>query len=230
MKYIIMCGGEYSAWESPRQLTKIYDETLVKRTIRLLKENGINKNDIFVSASDKRFFAAGLPIIVHNNTFKVTDHGIEGWWVDGFYPTNEPVCYILGDVFFSPKAIFKIVKADENDIGIRFFASSRFDNPYFIKKWPEPFAFKVWNFSKFKASIEATKDLALRGGFTRHPISWELWHVISGRDPLIAYDNYDAIDDYSCDIDNPTDIEPLTHAVDQYVTDHLDMPTMMPGA
>ena len=32
MKYIIMCGGQYS-WETPRQMTEIQGEPVVARTI-----------------------------------------------------------------------------------------------------------------------------------------------------------------------------------------------------
>ena len=41
MKYIIMCGGIYKKWETPRQMLPINGEPIVARTIRLLRENGI---------------------------------------------------------------------------------------------------------------------------------------------------------------------------------------------
>ena len=48
MKYIIMCGGNYETFETPRQLTKIKGEPLVARTIRLLQEQGVE--DIAISS------------------------------------------------------------------------------------------------------------------------------------------------------------------------------------
>ena len=47
-----MCGGYYEHFETPKQLTEINGETLVGRTIRLLKENGIT--DIYISGSEIR--------------------------------------------------------------------------------------------------------------------------------------------------------------------------------
>ena len=47
MKYIIMCGGDYVKWETPRHLSIICGEEIVARTIRLLRENGIK--DIAIS-------------------------------------------------------------------------------------------------------------------------------------------------------------------------------------
>ena len=35
MKYIIMCGGKYRGFETPKQLLKVNDEIIVERTIRL---------------------------------------------------------------------------------------------------------------------------------------------------------------------------------------------------
>lgn len=225
MKYIIMCGGTYEEWEEPRQLLKPFGESLVKRTIELLKENGVGSDDIFISATDKRFLSCGVPLAIHENSYHARGYNdVDGWWVDAFYPMKEECCYILGDVFFSPNAIKTIVSAEPNDIGIRFFASTddhAKKSPYFFKRYAEPFAFKVWNQERFRNAIESTKDLAKRGAFNRHPISWELWRVISGRDPLIAYDNYDAICDYTCDIDYKGDIEKLIKCVMQYTKDHI---------
>ena len=49
MKYIIMCGGTYKKWWKPRQLAEIKGEALVARTIRLLRENGVE--DIAISTN-----------------------------------------------------------------------------------------------------------------------------------------------------------------------------------
>ena len=52
-KYIIMCGGNSVKWETPRQLLKINGETIVQRTIRLLRENRIE--DIYISSNNPLF-------------------------------------------------------------------------------------------------------------------------------------------------------------------------------
>ena len=98
MKYIIMCGGTYPEWDKPRHLTKVCGEPIVKRTIRLLRENGVE--DIAISATDKKHFRGlGVPVLVHDNPYVMRE---EGAWVDAFYPEEKPVCYIFGDVVFSP--------------------------------------------------------------------------------------------------------------------------------
>ena len=203
MKYIIMCGGTYKRWETPRQLTEICGEPLIARTIRLLKETGIS--DIAISSNNSVFEQFGVPVFRHDNEMVVTEElNVKGYWVDAFYPTDEPVCYLLGDVVYSPEAIKTIVGTETDDI--EFFASSPPFAPEYIKPWAEPFAFKVVNTDHLKHAISLTKQYADAGLFIRPPIAWELWQVINGT-PLncINYNNYTAINDYTCDIDSKDD-------------------------
>ena len=201
MRYIIMCGGSY---QFPRHFTQIRGETVVARTIRLLREAGVE--DLAISATDPRFEAFGLPVLRHFNDYECLDgyHTSGGSWVNAFYPTDEPACYIFGDVVFSPEAIRTIVNTPAN--GIAFFASAPPLSPRFIKRWAEPFAFKVEDQRRFRAAIDFVNANLDTGIFRRHPIAWELWQVIRGRDVReIDYDSYTTINDYTCDVDEPED-------------------------
>ena len=211
MKYIIMCGGTYKRWETPRQLTEICGEPLIARTIRLLKEAGIS--DIAISSNNSVFEQFGVPVLRHDNGMVVTEKlNVKGYWVDAFYPTDEPVCYLLGDVVYSPEAIKTIVGTETDDI--EFFASSPPFAPEYIKPWAEPFALKVENTDHLKHAICITKQYADMGLFYRHPIMWELWQVINGT-PLncINYNNYTAINDYTCDVDCAEDAELIENEI-----------------
>ncbi len=148
-----MCGGKVSQFETPRQLFKINGETLVERTIRLLKEFGIT--DIAISTNDNidSFDFLDIPIIKLKNSYIFdTYNKFKGYWCDGFYETDEPVCYIMGDVYFSKAALKQIIDTETDDI--LFFGT---DAPYpagYPKRYQEPLAFKVVNQKKF---IEACK-------------------------------------------------------------------------
>lgn len=207
MKYIIMCGGKYREWETPRHLVKINDEPLVARTIRLLRECGVD--DIAISANDKVFEQFGVPVLRHDNDYDAGDDGVTGYWSSAFYPTDEPVCYIFGDVVFSPQAIRTIVRYQTDDV--MFFGSKKPFAPEYPKRHEEPFAFKVANTEHFRQAIEEHKRLADSGTYYRKPIAWELWFLICGEDPAegmrhLPDSNYVGINDYTCDIDEPSDV------------------------
>lgn len=210
MKYIIMCGGNYSEYfKTPRQLSKVNGEVLVERTIRLLRENGVE--DIAISTNYPEFEYLDVPLLKHENNYRTEGGKTLGYWCEAFYPTDEPVCYVFGDVYFSPEAIKTIVNTETDDI--EFFASM----PPFADNYPknhvEPFALKVVNTEHLKSAIETTKRYEDEGKFWRKPIMWELWTVIknvplqTGPDDFVY--NYVPINDYSSDIDRERDIAKL---------------------
>ena len=203
MKYIIMCGGSYAEWETPKHLLKVLGEPIVMRTIRLLRENGVE--DIAISSNNPAFEGLGVPVLHHENGYHARAYNdFDGHWCDAFYPTDEEVCYIFGDVIFSPEAIKKIVEAEIFDIEL--FGSA----PPFAENYPkpyiEPFALKVANTAHLRQAIERTKELDAEGRFQRKPIMWELWQVIKGTRFNKTIRNYTAINDYTCDIDTKDEI------------------------
>ena len=60
-KYIIMCGGNYDYWQTPKQMLEINGETIVERTIRLIKDAGVE--DIAISSNNPVFEQFGVPVI-----------------------------------------------------------------------------------------------------------------------------------------------------------------------
>jgi choline kinase len=200
-----MCGGRYEKWSTPRHLTPIYGEPLVARTIRQLREHGID--NIAISSDNKVFEQFGVPVLHHQNSYVAKGYDdFSGYWCDAFYPTDEPVCYIFGDVIFTDAAIKKIVNTETDSI--QFFASA----PPFVDEYKktsaEPFALKVVNTDILKTSIAKLKQLNEWHCFRRKPIMWELWQVIK-QTPIniIDYTNYVIINDSTCDIDEPEDVK-----------------------
>ena len=201
-----MCGGRYEQWESPRHLLQVNGEEIVARTIRLLRENGVK--DIAISAENPSFEKFGLPVLKHKNTYVSRGSDSDGDWTDAFYPTDEPTCYIFGDVIFSPEAIRKIVETETNDAEL--FGSAPPYGKNYPKPWPEPFALKVEDTNHLKQAIKDCKRYEEAGLFWRKPIAWELWTVIKDGEltetPDVYKLNYTIINDYTCDIDGKKDI------------------------
>lgn len=212
MKYIIMCGGNYNHWETPKHLTMVNGEPLVARTIRLLKENGIE--DIAISSNDERFDKFGVPRLVHKNEYKVEGiKKISGYWVDAFYPSDEPVTYLYGDVYYSHNCIKTIIDTPTNDI--LFFASTKPCRPDYFKQWEEPFAFKVVNQTRFKKGIATCKIKYDMGETKRDPISWELYRVLNNIDINVhrIRGGFVAINDISTDVDCIEDAKKLEEII-----------------
>src|SRR5574344_807244 len=205
MIFIIMCGGAYQKWDIPKHMTLIKGEPIVARTIRLLRENGIT--DIAISSNSELFEQFGVPVLKHENKYSLPLEGrATSPWLDAFYPMNEPVCYIFGDVVFSPEAIKTIVETQTDSI--EFFASAKPLPKIYPKQWAEPFAFKAADTKMFFTAITTTKLYDKEGYFKSQPVSWELWQVIKDT-PLnnVDHTNYTVISDYTCDIDEPKDIK-----------------------
>jgi hypothetical protein len=147
-----------------------------------------------------------VPVLHHENHYDAVGfHDFTGYWSDAFYPTEDPVCYIFGDVVFSPEAIRTIVETQTDDI--EFFASRPPFAPEYLKEWAEPFALKVVNQKHLHQAIEDVKRFDQEGRFCRKPIMWELWQVIKNTTlNHIDYTNYTVINDYTCDIDDPEEL------------------------
>ena len=221
-----MCGGNYEKFETPRQLTKIKGEPLVARTIRLLQEQGVE--DIAISSNNDIFNQFGVPLLKHENNFKVIveEYNVrcEGWWVDAFYPTNEPTTYLFGDVFFSPEAIKTIVETETDDF--EFFASAPPYSEYYFKPYQEPFAFKIVNTKHLRQAIEDCKLNYMNGLFWRHPIAWELWTTLKYGRMKKRHDvykgTYTVINDYTIDVDSVADVK----LIEQYAPPVADLSSL----
>lgn len=197
MKYIIMCGGtiKCSFSDLPRPMIEVCGESLVARTIRLLRENGVE--DIAISSNDDSFEKFDVPVLHHTN-YDISDTRFK--WLYAFYPMSSPVCYLFGDVFYSPKAIKTIVDTETEDI--EFFANAKPFSELYCKRYEEPFGFKVVNTKRFFECIDTALRYYEEGRFRRHPISWELWQVIKNTQLNTIVYNYTDIYDYTVDVDS----------------------------
>lgn len=211
MKYVILAYSDnVESFKMPRQLAVVNGETLVGRTIRLLKENGVK--EVLVTSADKRFDNLGAQRYVPlYNDYKPREN--KGYWLSAF-PVElmvEPITFLMGDVYYSENAIKTIV--NDSTESVLFFCSYKNKDPRYIKHHDEPFGFKVVDCGLFKAHIERVKRLFDEGKTGRHPIAWELYRSINGQDVNVHQmtKNYVAINDETCDVDRPVDMELLNN-------------------
>lgn len=204
-KYILMCGGEYKAFKTPRQLTEIKGERVVDRTIRLLRENGVK--EIYISSNNPMFDTCDAVRIENKaNNFIQKERG---YWLDAFYPTNEKIRYIFGDVWFTEEAIKTIVNY-KTDKDILFGTGIAKNKEH--QNWGEPFCYIVNHPEKFHKAIKEVKKMYDEGKTKRHPIVWELYRYLNGFNvnmQRINDDTYVCIDDGTIDVDTEEVIEML---------------------
>lgn len=230
MKYILMCGGKYPKWDIPKQLQKINNEVIVERTIRLLRENGIT--DIAVSTNDERFNYLDVELL-HNKDDEfetLSEKEVQASkfsWLNAYYPVDEEVCYLHGDVYFSDEAIKTIVDTKVKDT-MFFCVPDVYDIPNKDKrniKGREPLAYKVVNYKLFRNAINDLMRMIDEGKFKnakQSPIAWTVYRYLNGLDiGLNAKDygdlnnifntkgDYIVINDYTTDIDSIKDIKKI---------------------
>lgn len=208
MKFVILCdSNNVEPFKTPRQLSKIGNEKIIERTIRLLKENGVE--DIIITSHDKRFDKFGVERYEpKNNSYKGSEQ--KGCWIDAFTTEliTEPITFLFGDVFYSKEAIKTIVESETDDV--LFFCTDikKGKDIRYIKKHDEPLGFKIENTEKFLKHQDIIRQLFYKGEI-RRPISWELYRSLNDM-PLNIHqlkNNYVGINDITCDVDNVEDIK-----------------------
>lgn len=213
VKYIILADSINRQFQKePRQLLEINGEPIIKRTIRLLKENGVK--DVIITSHDKRFDNLGAKRYepLRNEYNPVND---TGYWLNAF-PVEllkEPICFLFGDVYYSDEAIKTIVETDTDST--LFFCTYENHRLIYIKHHDEPLAYKVKDYKLFKKHIDTVKKLKDKGKCCREPLVWELYRSINNQEinEHKMTKNYIAINDISCDIDTLDDIIKLTNVI-----------------
>ena len=224
MKYIIMAGGNYKKFETPKQLLKVNGEVIIERTIRLLRENGLT--DIAISTNNPAFDYLDVEKLRdENNQFNYwgseETKKSQKSWLRAYYPINEPVCYIHGDVYFSDKAIKTIVETKVKDT--MFFCTwDKWDGYKSILSsgGREPFAYKVENYKLFRDAIDDLLRMIDNGDFKGFPpCAWTAYRYINGLDIGLnakwygdlnsifnTKGDYIVINDYTNDVDDIKDV------------------------
>ena len=210
MFYVIMCGGYYDTFKTPKQLTVVNGEAIVDRTIRLLNSHGIK--NIYISSNDKRFDNHNALRLEHENSYKSENGILYGYWLDAFYPNFTPeikVCFLFGDVYYTEKAIDKIVNTEVTENTL--FGSAMAKNELH-KNWGEPFAYTVVDYPAFMNGVKEVKKAFDEGKLDRHPLVWELYRYLNGLDlnvQQVIDKTFIVIDDGTTDIDAPWQEEDL---------------------
>lgn len=209
---IIIAAGNATRWgnylNSPKHLIKIDGESLLERTSRLLSENGVN-NIYIVGPDDNRYKITNTILYIpEKNAFnRDADKFLNS---EDLWSIKERTLVLYGDVYFTEKAIKKIVDYSKDDwtLFARFHPSA-----YTGTKWGECFAQ-----SFYPKDIPEHREMLLyivelnRENIIKRCGGWEHYRAMNGakgKDVGIHkhYGRVITIDDFTDDFDYPHDYD-----------------------
>lgn len=220
-RYIIACSGSGTRWNNylntKKHLIKIENETLLDRTIRLLKKFDPN-SEICIFAFDKEY--------QRENTFFCTPTLLKReehvkypavYMSREYWNLNGNTTILFGDIFFTENCIKKIL---ENNNTLNFFGRKE-GSSITGKKHGELFGM---SFNKDEKEMVLNKLQILEQKFKKNEISrfitWELYRLINKIDlqkhQIKKY--FIEINDLTDDFDFPQDYDIWIKKYHLYIT------------
>ena len=162
MKYIIMADGKGTRWQNyndiPKHFIEIGGETLLGRTVRLLKEGDPNC-EVIITSHDSRYEIPGArrhePLNNNLEIDRFTEELIE-----------DDVCFLYGDTYYSDFAMRTIISTEADDM--MFFGNGR-----------SIVAIKVADGDLFRSHVHRVRDLFLEGKIAKC-IGWQVYQSFTG--------------------------------------------------
>lgn len=189
MKYIIMADGKGTRWgnyqDKPKHLIEIGGETLLGRTVRLLKEND-PKSEVIITSHDPRYEFDGAVRYEPQNNHLEIDRFTQELIADN-------VCFLYGDTYYAEEAIETITGTQTQDI--LFFGNER-----------AIVAVKVADGELFKKHVDRVRQLFLEGRIKKC-IGWQVYGSLMGLplDEKRIADKFVLLKDDTEDFNSPED-------------------------
>ena len=194
MKYIIMADGKGTRWQNyndiPKHFIEIDGETLLARTVRLLRQ-GDPGCEVIITSHDPRYEVEGArryePKNNHLEIDRFTEELIE-----------DDICFLYGDTFYSEEASKTIIDTEAEDI--LFFGNRR-----------SIVAVKVADGSLFKKHVDRVRQLYLDGKIEKC-IGWQVYQSFMGLpfDEKRIESKYVVLKDGTEDFNSPEDFDRKT--------------------
>lgn len=204
-KYYILANGEGTRWKNykgvPKQLIEIDGETILHRMIRLLHNNDVKKENIFICGPFED--EGAMSIITKSPTKREVFEEIANL-------AQGPFVILYGDCYYTDICIYRVVhepvkKYDE------FFTTS--SNPYTGCPWAEGYAHRCEDWEWWRDELH---ELNSNSEIIKAPKDWFLhWWLLGVKDermngfPVQCYDPDHDIHwlDETDDFDFPIDLD-----------------------
>ena len=162
MKYIIMADGKGTRWQNyndiPKHFIEINGETLLARTVRLLRQ-GDPGCEVIITSHDPRYEVEGATRYEPVNNHLEIDRFTEELIADN-------VCFLYGDTYYSDDAADIIINTEAEDI--LFFGNQR-----------SIVAVKVADGELFRSHVDRVRQLFIEGKIEKC-IGWQVYQSFTG--------------------------------------------------
>lgn len=183
LKYIIMADGKGARWNNfgnqSKHLCEIDGESLIERTIRLLRERNID--EIIVTSHDPNYEFNGAKRYEPKNNVEEIDRFT-------YELITEEVAFLYGDTYYEDKVMDSIVNM-YND-SILFFGNDK-----------SIVAIKVYDYKLFKSIIDEIKEKNIVGK------GWTVYQMDNNL-PLGSHehrDNFIYVGEKTIDVNTPNE-------------------------
>lgn len=205
MKYYILANGEGTRWGNykgvPKQLIEIDGETILHRMVRLLRDEGVSKEDICICGKFEDDDA--VSVVTESKTKREVFEEIANI-------AKGPFAILYGDCYYTQAIVHEIVNRPINKFDEFFCAGP---NPHTGCPWPEGYAHRCVDWEWWR---DAMHEINTSPELIKTCKDWFIhWWLLGVRDerinepPIKCYDREHDIAwlDETDDFDYPIDLE-----------------------
>lgn len=215
IRAVIICAGEATRWRDfmgvPKHLIRIEGEVILHRTVRLLKEQGVD-DIVIVSKDDNRYNIEGTTQYIITPNYEENADADKFLSSKGVWNTSGKTLMIYGDCYFTDKAIFRIVNACRRRADWMLFCRPT-ESKVTGSKWGECFCMFIpsGHINLFEDKLHHIAELH-KAGLIKRCGGWELYRAMTGREDSdlgkhYMTTNWYLIDDWTEDFDFPKDYQ-----------------------
>lgn len=194
MKYIIMADGKGSRWNNyngtPKHLININGETLLERTVRLIKKYD-DKSRVIITSHDPRYEVEGaIRYEPKNNIIEIDRFTKE--------LIEDNICFLYGDTYYSEEAIKLVI-------------NKRLEDITFFGTYKSIVAIRINDSAIFKKHLEKVRSLYINGKIDEC-IGWQIYQSYANipfKTKEIDEKYYVVIADETMDFNSPNDFNEL---------------------
>jgi hypothetical protein len=204
-RVLVACGGSGERWGKylgvPKPLIRIEGESLVSRTVRLVRKRVAPEDEVLVVGSDTRMGVFGAELVEpqHSDPSCGLDKLCAHLWLERARTT-----LLWGDTYYTETAVDTILGAQKT--AVRFFGRN-IPSDFSGKEGPELYAMTLSpeGIPIVRRAIGECRFLRARGEAGDRLCLWDVYAAVGGHGALVYCENnfFTLVHDWTEDFDSP---------------------------